>query len=38
MWKDRRKEGSRTPDDLLRHIGSLFAPEKETTQLQNRAA
>src|SRR5258707_3494560 len=29
---------TRTPDDLLRHIGSPFAPDKETTQLQNRAA
>jgi transposase len=29
---------TRTPDDLLRHIGSPFAPDKETTQLQARAA
>ncbi|MFL5663357.1 MAG: hypothetical protein ACJ8BW_18735, partial [Ktedonobacteraceae bacterium] len=29
---------SRTPDDLLRHIGSPFAPDNDTTQLQTRAA
>jgi hypothetical protein len=29
---------TRTPDDLLRHIGSPFAPDKATTQLQVRAA
>lgn len=29
---------TRTPDDLLRHIGSPFAPGKETTQLYTRAA
>jgi hypothetical protein len=27
-----------TPDDLLRHIGSPFAPEKPPTQSQERAA
>ncbi|MFL5660881.1 MAG: hypothetical protein ACJ8BW_05960 [Ktedonobacteraceae bacterium] len=27
-----------TPDDLLRHIGSPFAPDNNTTQLQTRAA
>ena len=27
-----------TPDDLLRHIGSPFAPEKRSTQTQERAA
>ena len=29
---------SRTPDDLLRHIGSPFASEKHSTQSQERAA
>jgi transposase len=29
---------TRTPNDLLRHIGSPFAPDKATTQLQARAA
>jgi hypothetical protein len=29
---------SRTPDVLLRHIGSPFVPDKDTTQLQTRAA
>jgi hypothetical protein len=27
-----------TPDDLLRHIGSPFAPAKRPTQSQERAA
>jgi hypothetical protein len=27
-----------TPDDLLRHIGSPYAPDKRPTQSQERAA
>ncbi len=27
-----------TPDDLLHHIGSPFAPEKRSTESQERAA
>jgi hypothetical protein len=27
-----------TPDDLLRHIGSPFVPDKRSTQSQERAA
>ena len=29
---------SHTPDDLIRHIGSPFAPDKRPTQSQERAA
>jgi transposase len=29
---------SRTPDDLLRHIGSPFAPDREATQPHTQAA
>ena len=29
---------TQTPDDVLRHIGSPFAPDKEVTQLSTRAA
>ena len=29
---------SRTPDDLLRHIGSPFAPDQRSIQSQERAA
>jgi transposase len=29
---------TQTPDDLLRHIGSPFAPDKEATQSQTLAA
>ena len=29
---------SQTPDDLLRHIGSPFAPDKRSTRLQALAA
>ena len=29
---------TRTPDDMLRHIGSPFAPDKATTQLETHAA
>jgi hypothetical protein len=29
---------TRIPDDLLRHIGSPFAPEKRPTQSKTRAA